>query len=297
MVILRKEHQCSPLRENVDEFKRKWDILTETNDNFRDVVSYITDLGLSLSQASERMLSELPRALKAVTKLHHPNAFSHQLENNSDPYPFVILMREIFISAAVDFCRIEAHEKKRNVIFLGRSAYILGGDIMAAYRKRYGGDVKITLIAWSEESESDFKSVEDLIRRRPEVVGHSSLFIFCPPPSKVPSFNEENRADIDSVRQLRPHSVLAVYETNGHGGSDHFQAFLRNDSFELPSSEYGIINMDSSLNRAYRDDFELPDDFSIEELVLKKLPVSRLSGTFVLRMVLLRRKVSELIDQ
>jgi len=300
MVILRKEHRgCGSLCGNEDEFNRKWDDLIERNDNnFINLVLYLgdlSDLGLSEQDASERMRSEVNGALRTAAKLHPSNALSHELENNLDAHPFVILMKEIFIPAAVDFCRIEAYEKNRKIIFLGRSAHMLGGEIIAAYRKRYGGDVKITFIDWWKESKSDFKSVEELVRRHPEVVGHSSLFIFCPLPASKD--DEDDGADIDSVRQLRPHSVLAVYETNGLGGSYHFQAFLRNDSFELPSLEYGLINMDGSLHRAYRDDFELLDDFSIEELALKKVPVSRLSGTIVLRMVLLRRKESELIHR
>jgi hypothetical protein len=121
-----------------------------------------------------------------------------------------------FMSYAAYFCKDEGQNGAVEIVSAGSGDGKVERGIIAAYRKHFGEELDITLVDCNPKFEVHFRTVDDLIKKRPNVVGNCVLLIIWP-------WNY----DIDAVRQLQPRAALTAYETTGAGGTEEFRAFLR----------------------------------------------------------------------
>ena len=215
-----------------------------------------------------------------VLKLH-PSNQHYDLSKYSGGV--IALSVDKFMFTALQFCHNEAREGEVEIISIGLGSGVIENEIIKAYRATYKKDIRITLVDRNPLFKADYRTVDELTRKRPEVIGNGVLLINWPEPQG----GTVNNYDIDAVSDLEPKAVLAVYETMGGSGSLKFVAALRNDSFELSSEEYGFDNReaDSAMQRVRISKLR---DYSIEEVALQKVTQGQGWGTLVYRMVILR---------
>ena len=209
-----------------------------------------------------------------ILKYHsHPSNKQYNLTRYNNG--IVALSVATFLSTAVQFCHDELR-RGMELVSVGSGDGYVENEIMAAYRDRFKSEFKITLIdpEPSYAGKVDYKIVDELIQKRPGVVGNCSLFIIWP---EIEYFGD-GHYDLGAIRKLRPHAVLTVYETTGGSGSDNFCRFLDTDGL-----------MEGSMPSKSDDDSELADDYSIEEVARANVWISSIEMRLI-KMVILRRK-------
>ena len=140
-----------------------------------------------------------------------------------------------FLSAAAKFCREETREGKIDIVSIGCSDGYVEKNIVTAYHERFGNlsHLNVILVDPDERfrSKVDFRYVDDLIEQRPHIVNNCVLFIFCPFEEKL-----NNGYDVDSIRKLKPKSILVEYSVTGESGSRDLIQFLDPDGLHREES-------------------------------------------------------------
>ena len=175
---------------------------------------------------------------------------------------------ETFMAAALQFCKNEAHNGTIDIISVGSGSGNIERRIIREYRRSFGKDLHIILVDPDMNFSADFKTVEDLIKQLPRLIGHCVLLIIWPLHSDAET---DDGYDIDAVRRLQPNAVLALYETAGCSGSTNFCALLHNDD--------GLISPTSKLYwreeqyREIRRNLRISSTYSIVDIAQQKSPV------------------------
>ena len=161
------------------------------------------------------------------------------------------------------------------IIFVGSGDGFVDRRIIEAYRDHFGSTLNITLVDINPKYEVDFRTIDDLIAKRQNVVGNCCLLIIWPDPHK-------GGYDIDSVRKLQPQAVLTLYETNGISGSSGFQMFLDENKKYYEYWHEESPEASTLLNL-----------YEVEEVVYREIVMKnsgRLWRPYRLRMVKVKRK-------
>lgn len=132
-----------------------------------------------------------------------------------------------FMSYAAHFCKCEGGSSVE-VISVGSGDGIVDDTIMRTYRCHFAPDeLKITLVDPKWINKANFKTVDDLIEKCPNVVRNCVTLIIWPDPM------EKNKGyDIEAIRKLQPRAALALYEPREVSGSMEFTEFLRRETNE-----------------------------------------------------------------
>jgi hypothetical protein len=147
------------------------------------------------------------------------------LENTSYNWAINGLGLSNFMSYAAHFCKDEGQNGAFEAISVGSGDGTVDNGIIEAYHDHFGEELEITLVDKNPKYDVHFRTVKDLIKKRPSVVGNCILLIIWP------EFDGKNDGyDIDAVRELQPLAALALYETTGVSGGVYFQIFVGNKS-------------------------------------------------------------------
>lgn len=112
-----------------------------------------------------------------------------------------------FMSCAAHFCNDEMQRGATNIISIGCGDGFVdrSTSIIKTYHDHFGSELDIILIDPNPKYEVDFRTVEDLIEKRPNIVGKCSLLIIWP------EYESDNdNYDINSIYKLRPRAVLTL---------------------------------------------------------------------------------------
>jgi len=195
-----------------------------------------------------------------------------------------------YLQTAVRFCKEEARDGRMEIVSVGSGNGRIERAVNAAYRERYpaSSDLNFVLVDPDPQFDGivDFDYVDDLIEKRPAIVGNCVLFIIWPMP-----VGQNDGYDIDSIRKLQPRAVLIVYMTLGSAGSeDLLKALGHDDNFQLPLSETGIVNW---VNAIEEETFGCCEQYGIENYSRKDVYQQKISamlaGTKIRRLTILNR--------
>lgn len=197
---------------------------------------------------------------------------------------------ENFLSTAVTFCHDVAREGRMPIVSVGSGDGSIERKIAETYRERYGTNLDIILVDPDPKFEYivHYRDVDELIEKRPGIIGHCSLLIIWP----VQQANNFDSYDIEAVRTLLPYGLLTVYESNGGSGSQDFIKFLRSstDDFVMPYEDMGLWNHMGVIIDIEEDcDSYGLDHYEVHEVTQHKSYEGVPTGTLVYRMAIATR--------
>lgn len=170
-----------------------------------------------------------------------------------------------FFSYAAYFCAHEAQEGAIEIISVGSGDGSVDRGIREAYRDHFGSTLNITLVDVNPKYKVDFRTVDNLIEKRPTIVGNCCLLIIWPVESC-----DNDEYDIDSICKLQPQAVLTLYEISGISGSDPFRKFLDN------KKKYGPYWKNDSASAKER--IPLLNQYAVKEIVYQEVHFNAIPG-------------------
>lgn len=125
----------------------------------------------------------------------------------------------------------------------------------------------------------DFKSVDDLIQSKPELISNCVLFLGWPSP------NSNSTYDYDAIKSLNPKYIVSIYECVGASGGSKFHGFLHTN-IDRSNNNNSILTF-SHLSETSKDD-ELKTMYQID-CVWKKFQEGRMCGKTIETFIILHR--------